>query len=255
MSAAALTAAEEELKPYLARSAGLHAGLAVVLIALLRRAPAAPDERYNIDFIGPSAAILNREAGGQPAKPTAAAPAPAAAAKPPPLTNPDEFPVRARRPLPRPSILQGLFPEAPAKPAPKTPEISAAAAARPTAIVPHDEDRPAPEAAGTGAQGAPGAVVDADMPNFPYPWYISQVRTSLWSQWSSHMPAGAAEATVMFTLLRNGSVVDLRVESSSGDSAFDFQAMSAVQDSAPFPHLPPGFREPFLKIHVKFRSQ
>ena len=72
------------------------------------------------------------------------------------------------------------------------------------------------------------------MPNFPYPWYITQVRVSLWNQWTKSMSSFHGDCTIIFSIMPNGSVVDVRTEDSSGDSAFDLAAASAAQDAAPF---------------------
>jgi TonB family protein len=69
------------------------------------------------------------------------------------------------------------------------------------------------------------------------------------------MPKEQGEAVIVFSILPNGSVVDLRAEESSGSSAFDLTAESAVQDAAPFAPLPREFPEPFLKVHVTLKSQ
>ncbi len=222
---------------YLTGSFALHLG-AVAAFAILSRAVTAPmNPVYTIDFVGPSAPIVSQAGAAAPA---AAAPA-VAAAKPQPLKDFDEFGRRKRRkgaPLPRPSLLRGLLDKS------KT-----AAPARESAV-------PSPAAAaGTGA-GPPGeAGVVTDMPNFPYPWYISQVRAALWSQWAARMPKEQGECVVVFALRPNGSIVDLRTEVSSGDASFDLTALAAAQDAAPFPPLPRGFKERFLKIHVTLRSQ
>ena len=68
------------------------------------------------------------------------------------------------------------------------------------------------------------------------------------------MPKDTGECVVVFTLLRNGGIVDLRTEESAGGSAFDLTALSAVQDGAPYPPLPRGFKDPFLKIHVTLKT-
>ena len=59
---------------------------------------------------------------------------------------------------------------------------------------------------------------------------------------------------IVFTIMRSGKTVDFKVESSSGDDGFDYEALSAAQEAAPFPPLPRGFMDPFLKIHVSFRK-
>jgi TonB family protein len=92
------------------------------------------------------------------------------------------------------------------------------------------------------------------MPNFPYPWYISQVRANLWNQWSSRMPAEEGLAVVVFTIMPDGSLVDIRIEESSGDPNFDLAAMASARDAGPFPPLPTGFDEAFLKVHVTLKS-
>ncbi|MDD5657239.1 MAG: energy transducer TonB [Elusimicrobia bacterium] len=213
------------LKPYLTWSLTLHLAGAAVVLALGRAASVKNTPVYMIDFVGPTASVIDsRSAGGLQAP---------AAAAPRPQTQADEFSTARRKgaPLPRPSLLRGWRQTA-------APEPAAAPQA----------EAPAP----AGASGEAG--VATDLPDFPYPWYISQLRQSLWSQWSARMPGEKGECVVVFCLLPGGQAVDLRVEESSGDSAFDLAAMGAVQDAAPFPPLPRGFQEPFLKIHVALKT-
>ena len=231
----ALGGGDLELKPYLTYSAALHLAAAALALLLYRSAAAKRSAVYMIDFVGPSAVILSSRADEGGGKAGRAAPVLQ------PQSEPAEFSDRSRpkgAPLPRPSLLRGWH-ETPA------PETKPAAAPAPQA-----------PAAGAPAAGAPGeAGIATDLPNFPYPWYISQLRQSLWNQWSARMPKEKGECVVVFSLLPNGRFADLRTEESSGDPAFDLVALSAVQDGAPYPPLPRGFKEPFLKIHVTLRSQ
>ena len=217
----------DDLKPYLTYSAAAHLGAAALVLALYGAAKAKSTTVYMIDFVGPSAAILSAQSEA-----AAAARGPAPALQP--QSEADEF-SRSRHkgaPLPRPSLLRGWS-------EPKAEEKPAAPASPPPADA-----------------GAPGqAGIATDLPNFPYPWYISQIRQMLWEQWSSRMPKGAGECVVVFSLLPNGRFVDLRTEESSGDPAFDLAALSSVQDGAPYPPLPRGFKEPFLKIHLTLKSR
>ena len=227
-------AASDNLKPYLSYSLAAHIGIAALALALYSAAKVNSTPVYMIDFVGPSATILSPQA-----ETAAAAIGPAPALQP--QTEVDEFARQRHKgaPLPRPSLLRGWSePVADEKPA-----APAAAATQPAT-------------AGAPASGAPGqAGIATDMPNFPYPWYISQIRQVLWEQWSSRMPkGGASECVVVFSLLPNGRFADLRTEESSGDPAFDLAALSAVQDGAPYPPLPRGFKEPFLKIHLTLKS-
>ncbi|MFA6029481.1 MAG: TonB family protein [Elusimicrobiota bacterium] len=225
------------LNPFLLRSALAHGAAAVALFALVQAHWVKPEQVYRIDFIGATGTIQNRdrEAGARPSAPPAARPA---AAKPAPLRDPDAFPVRRlQRSLPRPSILES--PDA-------KPE-------RRTAPAPAAE---APPSASKGLSVGPGSggSVAPDMPNFPYPWYLTSMRSSLWDRWAKRMPDLAGECGIAFTVLRDGGVVDLLIETSSGDGGFDYAALSAAREAGPFPPLPSGFPEPFLRVHVNFRS-
>lgn len=226
----------EALKPYLARSTGLHAALLIAAAFYVPGALKKADKVYMIDFVGGPPVI--QSAG--PAD--AAAPPDIAPARPAQQAEADTFATKGHRAvaLPRPSLLQGWT----ERKAPPKPSLI-----------------PAPEAAMTGAPGAaagmPGnaAGVATDLPNFPYPWYISQVRQMLWAAWQKRMPASSGEGVVVFAIVRNGAFTDLRMESSSGDGDFDNAAIAAVQAAAPFPALPSDFGEPFLKIHLTLKSE
>ena len=228
----------EALKPYLARSLGLHAVGTAVLLFVAQRGGLKTDQVYMIDFVGPSATILSSRGTTAPAAAKAAA-APITA-----QADPDSFARKGRRGpivLPRPSLLKGGK-EEPAVAALPAPSMAAPPGA-------------GPGQAAAGPGGPAGAGVATDLPNFPYPWYISQVRLMLWQAWQKKMPRLDAEGTVVFSILRNGSATDLRVESSAGDGDFDRAAMESVQAALPFPALPSDFREPFLKIHLTLKSE
>jgi len=225
------------LRPYLARSGGLHAALLVVAAFYVPSALKKADKVYMIDFVGGPAVI-------QSAGPAEAAPATPDAA-PPKATQQaekDSFATKLNRriALPRPSLLQGWSEK-------KTPPKPSMAPAQQTTMG---------QAAGPAA-GMPGSAagIATDLPNFPYPWYISQVRQMLWAAWQKRMPADSGEGVVVFSILRGGTFTDLRMESSSGDSAFDDAAIEAVRAAAPFPALPSDFGEPFLKIHLTLKSE
>ncbi len=229
----------EALRPFLARSFALHAAALAAFLLIAPRHSVKSSSVYMIDFVGPSATIVS--AG--PAKATAA---PKNSARPgavPMQTDPDAIDKHAGpAALPRPSLLSGA----------------------------HNEDRSPSVAPGTSLAGqsptsaasspsapsaAAGAGVATDLPNFPYPWYISQVRLSLWDCWRKSMPALDAAGAVGFSILPDGSIADLAVESSSGDADFDRAALAAVKEAAPFPPLPRDFHEAFLKIHLTLKSE
>ncbi|MBI5597807.1 MAG: TonB family protein [Elusimicrobia bacterium] len=230
------------MAPFLKRSAAFHAVLLAAAVIVPGRSGAPPQQVYRIDFIGGSDAIMNRRAGGAP--PEAAAPEPAAA-KPEKQKDPDSFNLKPSfKPLPKPSFLDAARPDR----APKLPAL------KPTFIGPPSGAAAPAAAQGAGGSGAGIGSVSADMPDFPYPWYLTSLRQKLWDRWSGNMPAFPGEALVMFTILRDGSLVDVRVEQTSGERALDSAAVAAVRASGPLPPLPPAFREKFLTVHVQFKS-
>jgi protein TonB len=242
----------EALKPFLARSFAAHLLAAAAFVFLVPRTRPKLDKVYMIDFVGgPTATITSSAPSAPAAAPARTQPAPAAVA---PQADPDAVAVKGKPHaaivLPRPSLLTGGAKEADEKSSPP-PQTSLAGSGPPSAAA-----ATAARSAGTGgASAAAGAGVSTDLPNFPYPWYISQVRLMLWQEWQKRMPRLDAEGAVSFSILRNGSCTDLAVESSSGDGDFDKAAVAAVQGAAPFPALPTDFREPFLKIHLSLKSE
>jgi len=225
-----------DLKPYLRYSVFLHAAIGFAMaLAFIKSAPRMSGV-YTIDIVGPAPSIAENH-GAAAAKPSApAAVAKAAAGHMEEQRKIREFGARrhSQEALPPPSLLEGYQNVSAPKPAP-----SAAA--------------PAEESAKPAGSPASGSVSMA-LSDFPYPWYISQIRMALWRQWSSRMPGGGGGSVVVFSILPDGNVTDLRTEESSGDAAFDLTALGAVKDAAPFPPLPVGFKKPFLTIHLTLTS-
>ena len=223
----------EDLGPYLSYSVAFHLLAAAAFLKVLQGLPSPASPVYTIDFVGPAATIAAAGPVMSPKSETASI----APLRPAQQVQFDEFGRRLRKGrfvLPRPSLLRGYSEKAPAQEAQPAPAASNAVEA-------------------SGAAGEAGLATD--MPNFPYPWYISQVRAALWNQWAARMPKQGGECMLVFTLLPDGKVVDLRTEVSSGDANFDLIALGVVQDASPYPPLPRGFREPFLKIHLTLKSQ
>jgi TonB family protein len=57
---------------------------------------------------------------------------------------------------------------------------------------------------------------------------------------------------VMFDLLRDGSVRNLRILQRSGIPALDFSAQRAILEASPFPPIPPGFEHDVAEIESDF---
>ena len=212
------------MRSYLLYSSSAHFLLLAALFIISRNSLGAKKEKaYYIDFIGPSSVVTMQKAAAAPgaeaappAKETKAAKAAPAQEAP----DPEDF---SSGPLPKPSVLSGgakLF---------------------------------EPEAAQPPGEG--GTPLTTDSANFPYPWYITQVREALWNSWTERMPsAGSLRCTVRFAITRSGGVKSVSVEKSSGNRLFDNAAESSVQAAAPFQPLPDDFFEDRLTVHVEFKA-
>jgi len=89
--------------------------------------------------------------------------------------------------------------------------------------------------------------------NFPYQWYVHALKKKLDQNWN--VTGGFSKriyVQVAFLIDRNGSMIVRDVIKSSGDDLFDRQALRAVDASAPFPPLPKDYKEPTLRVHIRF---
>jgi protein TonB len=182
-------------------------------------------DSYFIDFIGPSRVVTMEKAGAAPEPDTARPEAPRADKARPKEPKDDSFFSRnSGSSLPKPSVLGG------------------------TAIL----FEPQPADKGAGENGSP---VLADFSNFPYPWYITQVREALWNAWTKKMPSsGRLKCTVKFDITRGGEVRSVGIERSSGNRLFDNAAEASAENAGPFPGLPDDFYEDALTVHVEFKT-
>ncbi|MHB2025767.1 MAG: energy transducer TonB [Elusimicrobiota bacterium] len=231
-----------ELKPYLKYSAGLHAALLAALGIVLLRGHHVKSESYSIDFVGLSSGVIENQA---PASAAAQAPASAVLAPASHVAEAqkrDEFSFKRRKErkeeLPSPSLLEGYKDIGAPQSASLAPPLA------PISQKPLENP----------SRDSFGGALSMEMPDFPYPWYLTQIRMALWTQWSSQKPSEQGQCVVSFSILPDGNVVDLRTEESSGDAAFDLAALGTVKDASPFPPLPQDFKKPFLKIHLTLKS-
>lgn len=241
---------------YFVISGGLHVTLALLLILLVGTAKKETQATYTIDFIGSGKVIAMQQAAAPAAAPAPAETKKAESAAPAPKpketkkadkkaynskseisakkqkTKKKEKPAPAPVPLEAPSILN----EENAAPEPK------AAAA---------------QAGGNGEDGEfEGGSIQTDFATFPYPWYITQVRNRLWSEWEKRRPVGVVRRTVVsFAIARDGKIKDLKLVQSSGDDSFDFSAKSAVINAGPFQPLPMLYEKDLLTVTLEFKQE
>lgn len=214
------------MRSYLIYSSSAHFLLLALFFLLARNSfTMKKQDAYFIDFIGAAGVVTMEKAGAAPgAESPKADPAKKAAKTSREPKDDSFFPNDNSELVPKPSVLGGaskLFDQEPA-------------------------------GKGGGENGAPAL---ADFSNFPYPWYITQVREALWNAWTAKMPSsGALRCTVKFGIQRNGSVKGVGVERSSGNRLFDYAAETSVENAAPFPPLPDDFFEDDLTVHVEFKT-
>jgi TonB family protein len=113
---------------------------------------------------------------------------------------------------------------------------------------------PAPSASslpGTAAPGG-GGQVSLDNANFPYAYYTSTIVKKIGRSWQWANEFGRMKSVVFFRIRKDGSVAEVSIKTSSGDSMFDQQAIRAIKLSDPFPPLPTGYGEDTLGVFFEF---
>jgi len=84
--------------------------------------------------------------------------------------------------------------------------------------------------------------VSASSSNFNHV-YFQMVSEKVQRYWKPTKEDRTVRVTVSFTIKRDGSITEPRVESSSGNRTLDNLALRAVTIAAPFPRLPLAFKE------------
>lgn len=100
-------------------------------------------------------------------------------------------------------------------------------------------------------------AVQASFTDFPYPWYITQVRNSLWTSWQKLMPKKTIGLSVLvsFNIDKNGAIYGVQIEKSSKNDDFNYKGKLAVLNSAPYPPLPKDFGKEVLTVTVEFKNE
>lgn len=99
--------------------------------------------------------------------------------------------------------------------------------------------------------GISSAQVDAY--NFGSPYYLSLVFGKIRDTWENPVQSSSIlVTTIYFRILKDGNIVETKVEKTSGIDLFDQSALRAIISSAPFPPLPNEFTGEYLGIHLEF---
>src|SRR6187397_1975639 len=86
--------------------------------------------------------------------------------------------------------------------------------------------------------GPPGAGVPGGTDPFG-DWYLAGVQRKIWTLWAQQVKGDFRQPiAVLFTILADGSVTDVRVTQGSGIPLLDLAAQRAVVSAGPFGPLP-----------------
>ncbi len=237
---------------YFVYSGAVHFVLFAAFMLFMNVAVKPPQAVYTIDFLGASF-----QSASAPAKAEAAAAQ--SEVKAPETAKEEPKPAEPQTPVIDKKIYAGKT-EISEKAKPKKQEKIVLDA--PSVLTQKTADKK-PAAAQPGAANANAQAlaenafgIKTDFPNFPYPWYITQVKNSLWTEWQKRKPANVLLiALVSFSINKQGAVKDIKISKKSGNDIYDFAASAAVSNAAPFPPLPEGFEKNELTVTVEFRDE
>ena len=90
-------------------------------------------------------------------------------------------------------------------------------------------------------------------------YYVDMLKQRVGEKWRTSdvdpRIRSAPPAIVTFTIRRDGSILRVRVEQTSGNFALDASAQRAIADAAPFPPLPAAFDKNEVSIEFWFQLQ
>ena len=117
----------------------------------------------------------------------------------------------------------------------------------------------------TAPPAAAGGLTTAEVPiggagvtgleggDFPYALYIQGMQRKIGATWFRPQVNPGTAAIVYFRILRDGTISEARIETTSGNGTFDRAALSAVRSSSPLNPLPFGYDGTYLGVHLTFR--
>lgn len=236
---------------YLAYSGGVHALLFLLLFLVMLPAGKKVSATYTIDFIGSGKVVATTGQEAQSPVKTQAPKAPEVKAQP--VAKPEEPAKPAAKPAKKAYTAKSEITTK--KQTAKKQQAQAPLAA--PSVLNEGENTQKDDALQASKEGEfQGGNIQTDFANFPYPWYITQVRNSLWIEWEKRRPAGdVLSALISFSIMRDGKLKNVEVQRSSGDDTFDFAATSAVINAGPFAPLPMYYEKDELTVAVEFKQE
>ena len=200
----------------------LHVGLALLGVLLVQAPPVFEGIVYQVELIAAPAPSPARRVATE------------AVAPPPPPTAP--VLERTTRAIP-------VTPPAPAPAQPRT--EPAPRVANPVEPLPGE----------TPSTGTSIANVRIEGVVFEFPWYLEGIVEQVYRRWNRPPVGTPLRAEIAFTILRDGTVRDIRMVESSRNFTFDLEARGAIEAAAQaraFGPLPPGFQGDALPVSFYF---
>lgn len=99
---------------------------------------------------------------------------------------------------------------------------------------------------GSGVTGLEGG-------DFPYSLYIQTMQRKIGANWFRPQAGAGATVVIYYRILRDGTITDSKVQTSSGNGTFDRAALSAVRSASPLNPLPFAYSGTYLGVHLTFR--
>lgn len=217
----------------------LHGGLtALAVYAALHATPPQTPAMVTIQFAKMPAAPAVQPAAAKPAAP-------------PKL---EDVKPKIEEPKPQP-----VKPEEPKKPEKNSVPLSPFGRSTKKGSETPPAEPPAPAAPAAATSTAPGVAVGTsgvtglEGGDFPFTIYLDGMIRKIGSNWFRPQIDPGAGVVIYFRILRNGTIVESRVETSSGNPTFDRAALSAVRSSSPLNPLPFPYNGNYLGVHQTFR--
>ena len=90
-----------------------------------------------------------------------------------------------------------------------------------------------------------------------YSYYLNSMLTRISDNWLNPYAGGpqVLTATVVFTIERDGTIRDVKIEKKSGDATYDASCERSLLVTDKLPPLPPEFPGPQLKLHLEFEQK
>jgi TonB family protein len=109
----------------------------------------------------------------------------------------------------------------------------------------------------SSAGGSPyGSVsVSFDAQEFKYPYYSKLIREKICKEWDRAGNRGKfskIKALAYFVINKDGTIYDISIKDSSGNSEYDEGALDAIRRAAPFPEFPEDYMEDSVEVTFMF---